>query len=77
MLADLVVVDRRATVRVRDGAVQSNCGWTPYDGMVLRSRVHATVLRGALVMQEGEPLGTPRGQPVELGPVPRAHRALP
>jgi dihydroorotase len=70
MIADLTVVDPRATTRVSDSDVRSKCGWTPYDGMVLQGRVHATVLRGALAMREGEVLGRPAGQPVELGPIP-------
>jgi len=72
MIADLALVDRKAEVRIEDAAMASKSGWSPFDGMQIRGRVVATVLRGAIVMREGELLGPPHGQLVDFGPRPPA-----
>ena len=45
----------------------SKCGWTPYDGMEVTGWPIATVVRGGLVMMEGELIGEPRGARMHFG----------
>jgi allantoinase len=60
--ADLALVDPREswTVRARESA--STQGYTPFEGIELGARVKATFLRGALVCENGNPVGKPRGR---------------
>jgi dihydroorotase len=64
--ADLVLVDlgRRETITSR--SMRSRCGWTPFDGQVVTGWPVATVLRGHVVMRDGEVLGPPRGEPLRF-----------
>jgi len=59
---DLALVDPREswTVRARESA--STQGYTPFEGIELGARVKATFLRGALVCENGNPVGKPRGR---------------
>lgn len=68
--ADLVLVDLGARRRITDADIASLAGWTPYDGMEVTGWPVATVLRGRVVMREGEVPGVPRGQPVRFLDVP-------
>lgn len=51
-LADLVIADVNGTYEIREEEVQTKCGWTPYAGRKVRSRIHTTVLRGQVIAQE-------------------------
>lgn len=51
--ADLVFVDLKKEWKVRAENMQSKCGWTPYEGMVLKGRVEKVIFRGELVF-DGE-----------------------
>jgi dihydroorotase len=64
--ADLTIVDLAATRRIEASWIASKCGWTPFDGKRVTGWPMATVVRGALVMREGELVGKPRGQPVRF-----------
>ncbi|MEN3052362.1 MAG: dihydroorotase [Candidatus Methanosuratincola petrocarbonis] len=52
--ADIVLVDPREERRVDPDALHYKCGWTPYEGMVLRGWPVATVLGGSLAYMRGE-----------------------
>lgn len=64
--ADLSIVDLGARREIRDDWIASRCGWTPFAGRTVRGWPRATVLRGRVVMREGELQGTPSGRPVEF-----------
>ena len=51
--ADLVLVDLKANHRISNDNEYSKCGWTPYDGVEVRSRVTHTFVNGNLVYENG------------------------
>jgi dihydroorotase len=63
--ADLVAVDLNATTRVDAAQIRYKCGWSPFEGTEFRGAVALTILNGAAVCRDGEPL-----------PVARAAQAL-
>ena len=60
--ADLALVDPRETWTIRAKDSESTQGYTPFEGIELSSRVKATFLRGALVCENGNVAGKPRGR---------------
>jgi allantoinase len=60
--ADVVLVDPAETWTIRAADSASTQGYTPFEGIELSARVKATFLRGALVCENGNVLGKPRGQ---------------
>ena len=64
--ADLVLVDLNRRETLTNARIRSRCGWTPFDGMAVTGWPVATVLRGHVVMREGEILGPPLGQPLRF-----------
>lgn len=64
--ADLTLVDLAARREIKNDWIASKCGWTPYDGTAVTGWPMATVVRGAVVMREGELLGAPQGIPVRF-----------
>lgn len=68
--ADLTLVDLAARRTVTDESIASICGWTPFAGMELCGWPVATVIRGQVVMRDGEVQARPAGRPV------RFHEAL-
>jgi dihydroorotase len=62
--ADLVAVDLDAPTRVDAAQIRYKCGWSPFEGKQFCSSVALTVVNGAVVYRDGEPVG------------PRASRAL-
>lgn len=71
--ADLTLVDMKATREITDAGSASRCGWTPYAGMRVTGWPMATVVRGIVVMREGEVIGAGVGRPVAfLEALPRA-----
>ncbi|MCH8188214.1 MAG: dihydroorotase [Proteobacteria bacterium] len=59
--ADFTVVDLAARRTITDSMIASKCGWTPYDGMEVTGWPVMTVVRGALVMRDGELGAAPAG----------------
>jgi dihydroorotase len=57
--ADLVVVDMTAKATIKDEAVLSKCGWTPYHGREVQGVPVHTILRGNVVFQDGKVVGRP------------------
>ena len=61
--ADLTLVDLGATHTISDAEQASRCGWTPFAGMRVRGMPVGTIIRGQVVMRDGQLLGTPIGRP--------------
>ena len=64
--ADLTLVDLSRTERITNAWIRSRCGWTPFDGMPVAGWPVATVVRGHVVMRDGEALGEPIGAPMRF-----------
>ncbi|MGH6954899.1 MAG: amidohydrolase family protein, partial [Alphaproteobacteria bacterium] len=64
--ADLVLVDLKARRRITNDWIASRCGWTPFDGIETTGWPVATILRGRVVMRDGELRGPPSGAPVSF-----------
>lgn len=64
--ADLTLVDLGREETITNSWIQSKSGWTPFDGMKVRGWPVATIIRGHVVMREGQLLGKPIGQPVKF-----------
>lgn len=64
--ADLTLVDLKAKRIIRHEDMASRCGWTPFDGMEATGWPMATIVRGRVVMQDGELIGTAHGRPVRF-----------
>ncbi len=60
--ADLVLVDPHETFVVRASESPSQQGYTPFEGMELTGRVKSTFLRGNLIYDRGQVLGSPLGR---------------
>lgn len=57
--ADILLVDMGVRERLSNEQIVSKCGWTPYDGMEVQGKVVMTLLRGAVVAENGQPVGDP------------------
>ncbi len=64
--ADLTLVDMSARRVIENDWSASRCGWTPFAGRRVRGWPVATVVRGHVVMREGEIVGEARGRPVRF-----------
>jgi dihydroorotase len=63
---DLSIVDLKARREITGEWLQSKCGWSPFEGMRVTGWPMATILRGQIVMREGECAGKPVGQAVRF-----------
>lgn len=61
--ADFTLVDLQAQRTITNAQQASKVGWTPFDGMAVTGWPMATIVRGAVVMRDGELLATPVGKP--------------
>jgi len=60
--ADFTIIDMQKEQTIEDSWINSKCGWTPYNGMKVKGWPIMTVIRGEIVMREGEvtePIGKP------------------
>ncbi len=64
--ADFTLVDLQARRTIEDSWIVSPCGWTPFNGMTVTGWPMATVVRGNVVMRDGEVLGAPSGRLVSF-----------
>ncbi|MFQ5710832.1 MAG: dihydropyrimidinase [Candidatus Geothermarchaeales archaeon] len=55
--ADMVIFDPKREVTITPDILQTNCDWSPYDGMKLMGSPSVTISRGKVVAQEGEFVG--------------------
>jgi allantoinase len=60
--ADIVLVDPGASFVVRSAQSQSHQGYTPFEGIELSGRVKSTFLRGSLIYDNGNVVGSARGE---------------
>ncbi len=63
---DLTLVDLKRTSTIRAADQYSKCDWTPFDGVKVTGWPIATIIRGNVVMQDGELAPQPGGQPVRF-----------
>jgi dihydroorotase len=64
--ADLTIVDLARRATITNAAQASRCGWTPYDGVTVTGWPVGTVVRGAVVMWDGEVVTPSTGRPVRF-----------
>ncbi len=78
--ADFTIVDPSLRRTITDEWIVSPCGWTPFAGMTVTGWPRMTVLRGRVIMREGDLIGPPSGRLVRfgetLGPDPAFARPL-
>ena len=64
--ADLTFVDLGRTVRITNDMIASKVGWTAYDGRVVQGWPVGTMVRGTMIMRDGEVIGAPKGRAVRF-----------
>jgi dihydroorotase len=64
--ADLTIVDLKARRTIRHADMATRSGWTPFDGFEARGWPAATVIRGRIVMRDGEVTAPHAGEPVRF-----------
>ena len=57
--ADFTIVDLGRADVIKTEKILSKCGWTPWDGYEVKGVPVYTILRGNVVMEDGEVLGQP------------------
>ncbi|MEZ5896607.1 MAG: dihydroorotase [Parvularculaceae bacterium] len=64
--ADFTLVDLSRKQTITHDWSASKCGWTPYDGLTVTGWPVGTILRGNVVMRDGELLGSALGEPMRF-----------
>jgi dihydroorotase len=64
--ADLTLVDLAASRVLRDADMASRAAWTPFDGMRVTGWPMVTIVRGRIVMRDGQLVGEPTGREVRF-----------
>lgn len=64
--ADFTVIDRKGTFTITEDWLEARCGWSPFTGMDLQGRVTGTIVRGDLVMWEGQLGDKAIGEPLRF-----------
>ncbi|HEY3798429.1 MAG TPA: dihydroorotase [Caulobacteraceae bacterium] len=64
--ADLTIVDLKARRTICNADMATRVGWTPFDGFEAKGWAMATIIRGAVVMRDGELTAPPGGQPIRF-----------
>jgi dihydroorotase len=64
--ADLTLVDLKRRETITHGWMAAKSGWTPYDGVTVTGWPVGTVVRGGVVMWEGELTAPSRGEAVRF-----------
>ena len=64
--ADLVLVDLNREKTIKNDDMLYKCGWTPYDGMTVKSQVTHTFVNGNLVYHDGIVEDNIFGKPLEF-----------
>ena len=62
--ADLVLVDLETPTEVSEQRVWSKCGWTPFEGLTLRSSIDTTIVNGQIAYRKGQVQPDCRGRPL-------------
>jgi len=64
--ADLTIVDLKARRTITHAMMATRAGWTPFDGFEAQGWPMATVVRGQVVMRDGEVTAPHLGEPVRF-----------
>lgn len=64
--ADLTIVDLKGKKVLRHEDMASRCGWTPFVDMEVQGIPMATIVRGKVVMRDGELADAAHGRPVRF-----------
>jgi dihydroorotase len=64
--ADLTIVDLAAKRTIRDADQATRVGWTPFDGFKATGWATATIIRGQIVMRDGEVTAPSQGRPIRF-----------
>ncbi len=64
--ADFTIADLKAKRVIRNEDQATRCGWTPFDGFEATGWPVATIIRGHVVMREGQLVGPARGEPMRF-----------
>jgi dihydroorotase len=64
--ADLTLVDLNREQTITNSWIASRVGWTPFDGMTVKGWPVGTIIRGHIVMRDGQLNGTPSGRAVQF-----------
>ena len=64
--ADLTIVDLKAKHVLKHEDMATRSGWTPFDGFEATGKAMATIVRGRVVMRDGELIGAAHGRPVRF-----------
>ena len=64
--ADITLVDLKARKTISHADMASRVGWTPFDGFEAKGWPVATIIRGKLIMQDGEIVLPHAGEPVRF-----------
>ena len=64
--ADLTIVDLEARRTITHGEMATRSGWTPFDGFEAQGWPVATIIRGRIVMRDGEITTPHAGEPVRF-----------
>ena len=73
--ADLTIVDLKARRTIRHADMASRSGWTPFDGFEAQGWPVMTVVRGRVVMRDGEVAAQGTGEPVRFNETLAPERA--
>ncbi|WP_420478970.1 dihydroorotase [Brevundimonas sp. FT23028] len=63
---DLTIVDLKKKHVLKHEDMATRSGWTPFDGFEATGKAMATIVRGRIVMRDGELQGTAHGRPVRF-----------
>ena len=63
---DFTIVDLKRKETITTDWSASKCGWTPFDGFETTGWPIATIIRGRIVMREGEILQRGGGAPIRF-----------
>ena len=74
--ADFSIVDMKAERMISNDWIESRCRWTPYDGMRVKGWPVGTLLRGNVVMWDGQLLGSAAGRTLRFAGVERLETQL-
>ena len=64
--ADFTIVDLKRTETITEAWSKSKSGWTPYDGFEAKGWPIATLIRGDIIMRDGEIVRRGGGEPVRF-----------
>ncbi len=64
--ADITLVDLKRQHTFTDAEMASKCGWSPFTGMTVTGWPVATIIRGRVVMRDGQLIGSAAGEPIRF-----------